>query len=213
MSDRGSSQSDFARRIELVGVLLIALTAVLTAWTAFESSKWGGVMSIEFSQAAATRTESMRASNVANRQTIVDVSLFSSYADAVAGGNDALAAFYSDRFPERLAVAVTAWEATDPLVDPSAPASPFEMPEYVLEASDEADRLEVEASDASSRARAANQRSDNYTVTTVFLASVLLLSALSSKVDNPRLQIALIAIAAVIFVSTGIVVAQFPVEI
>ena len=206
-------QTTFARRVEFVAVLMIALTAVLTAWTAFESSKWGGVMSIEFSQAGATRTESVRASNVANRQTVVDVSLFTSYAEAVANENTLLADFLSDRFPERLGIAVDAWLATEPLQNPDAPATPFDMPEYVLEASEQADQLEVEAAAASQRAREANQRSDNYTVTTVFLATVLLLSALSSKVDNSRLQIALLMIAGVIFVSIGVVVAQFPVEV
>lgn len=206
-------QTTFARRIELVGVLLIALTAVLTAWTAFESSKWGGVMSIEFSQAGAIRTESVRASNLANRQTVVDVSLFTSYAEAVANEDQALADFLSERFPERLSVAVGAWLDTEPLENSDAPATPFDMPEYVLDASLEADRLEADASAASQRAREANQRSDNYTVTTVFLATVLLLSALSSKVDNRNLQVALVAIAAVMFIGIGIVVAQFPVEI
>lgn len=206
-------QSNFARRIELAGVLLIALTAVLTAWTAFESSKWGGVMSIEFSTANATRTESIRQSNLANRQTVVDVSVFTSYVDAVAADDTNLADFYAQRFPDRLAVAVEAWEATDPLEDPDAPATPFDMPEYVLDAADEADRLETEAAAASQRARDSNQRSDNYTVTTVFLATVLLLAALSSKVDNPRLQVALLVTALVIFVAIGIVVASFPVEV
>jgi hypothetical protein len=207
------TQTTFARRVELAAVLMIALTAVLTAWTAFESSKWGGVMSIEFSQAGATRTESVRASNVANRQTVVDVSLFTSYAEAVANENTELEEFLSERFPERLAVAVDSWLATDPLQDPDAPATPFDMPEYVLDASQQADQLEAEAAAASERAREANQRSDNYTVTTVFLATVILLAALSSKVDNPRLQVALLAIAAVIFLAIGVVVAQFPVEI
>lgn len=211
MSDE--PQTTFARRIELVGVLLIALTAVLTAWTAFESSKWGGVMSIEFSTANALRTESVRESNVANRQTIVDVSLFTSYVDAVATGDTRLADFYAERFPDRLAVAVEAWESTRPLEDPDAPASPFDMSEYQLESADDAQRLEAEAAAASQRARDSNQRSDNYTILTVFLATVLLLAALSSKVDNPRLQVTLVVIAAVIFVAIGIVVSQYPVEI
>ncbi len=211
MSDE--PQTTFARRIELVGVLLIALTAVLTAWTAFESSKWGGVMSIEFSTANALRTESVRESNVANRQTIVDVSLFTSYVDAVATGDTRLADFYAERFPDRLAVAVEAWESTRPLEDPDAPASPFDMSEYQLESADDAQRLEAEAAAASQRARDSNQRSDNYTILTVFLATVLLLAALSSKVDNPRLQVTLVITAAVIFVAIGIVVSQYPVEI
>jgi hypothetical protein len=206
-------QTQWARRIEILGVTLIALTAVLTAWSAFESSKWGGVMSIEFSSANASRTESVRASNVANRQTVVDVSLFTAYAEAVATEDELLADFLSERFPDRLAVAMDAWLATEPLQNPDAPATPFDMPEYQLESADEAAALEAQATASSQDARDANQRSDNYTIMTVFLATVLLLAALSSKVDNPRVQIALLAIALVVFIGIGITVSQMPVEI
>lgn len=208
-----TTQTPWARRVEIAGVLLIALTAVLTAWTAFESSKWGGVMSIDFSEANATRTESVRSSNAANRQTVVDVSLFTAYAEAVATGNDQLADFLVERFPDRLALAMDAWLATEPLENPDAPATPFEMPEYVLDAADEAQALETQAAQSSQDARNANQRSDNYTIMTVFLATVLLLAALSSKVDNPRLQIALLVIALALFIGIGTTVAQMPVEI
>ena len=30
-----------ASRLELIGVILLSITAILTAWTAFQSSKWG----------------------------------------------------------------------------------------------------------------------------------------------------------------------------
>src|SRR5919106_1401745 len=110
----------WGRSIELLSVLLIALTAVLTAWSAFEASKWGGVMSIRFAEAGAARTESVRAANQATQQTAIDVGLFTDYADAVARNDERLAAFLSDRFPDRLAVATDPWEATQPLVTPDA---------------------------------------------------------------------------------------------
>ena len=39
-SDRG------VNRIELISVLLIALTAVATAWSAFQASRWGAEMTL-----------------------------------------------------------------------------------------------------------------------------------------------------------------------
>jgi hypothetical protein len=203
----------WARHVELIGVLLIALTAVLTAWTAFESSKWGGVMSIRFSEAGALRTESVRQSNVANRQSLVDVTLFTNYVDAVATDRQDLADFYRDRFPERLEIATAAWLDTDPLTSPDAPGSPFDMPEYELEAAEEATKLERAADDRATSAREANQRGDNYTLTTVFFATVLLLAALSGRVGSPRLQRGLLVTAAIIFIATVSVVSTFPVEI
>ena len=112
-----------------------------------------------------------------------------------------------------MAVATDAWEATRPLVTPDAPATPFEMPEHVVEAREQAEDLELDADDLAAQAREANQRGDNFTITTIFLATVLLLAALSAKVDSPRLQRSLLGIAAAIFVVTGVVIATFPVEI
>ena len=170
-------------------------------------------MSIRFAEAGAARTESVRAANQATQQTAIDVGLFTDYADAVARNDERLAAFLSDRFPDRLAVATDAWEATRPLVTPDAPATPFEMPEYVVEAREQAEDLELDADDLAAQAREANQRGDNFTITTIFLATVLLLAALSAKIDSPRLQRSLLGIAAAIFVVTGVVIATFPVEI
>jgi hypothetical protein len=200
-------------KIELISVILIALTAVFTAWSAFESSKWGGVMSIDFSAANAARTESVRASDEANRQITVDVGLFTSYADALAADEDDLADFYQERFPDRLGVATDAWLATDPLDSPGAPASPFDMEEYRLEASDEAARLAAEADEKAADARQANQRGDNYTITSVFFATAILFAALSSKLRAARLGVGLLALAAMVFVTTAVVIATYPVEI
>jgi hypothetical protein len=205
--------ADRRPQLEVFAVLLVALTAVITAWSAFEASKWGGVMSIRFAEAGAARTESVRATNMAAQQTTVDVGLFTAYADAVAREDDRLAPFLRERFPHRLAVATDAWEATEPLVTPDAPATPFDMPDYVVAARGHAEDLERDADELAQQAREANQRGDNYTLTTIFLATVLLLAALSTKVDNPRVQRMLLVLAAVIFVVTGIVIATYPVEI
>lgn len=212
-ADGGGAEPTWPRRNELLAVLLIALTAILAAWSAFEASKWGGVMSIRFSEANAARTESVRASDLANRYTVVDVGLLTNYIDAIATDDQELADFYRARFPERLAVATDAWLATRPLESDDAPPSPFDMEEYELAPAERAVALQADADDLARRARQANQRGDNYTITSVFLAMVLLLAALAAKVEGVSLQRILLVAASVIFLATGIVVATFPVEI
>ena len=44
--------SRWARTREVVAVVVLSITAILTAWCGFEASKWSGMMSIEFSQAS-----------------------------------------------------------------------------------------------------------------------------------------------------------------
>lgn len=212
-TDTEQPGSRWTFRLELIGVLLVALTAVLTAWSAFQSSKWSGVMAIRFNEAGAARTESVRNSNQANQQIAVDVNLFANFADAVAADDTRLADFYRERFPDRLATAVDAWLATDPLESSDAPASPFDMGEYQVEAQADAEDLETTANQRSTQARKANQTSDDYTITSVFFATAILLSALASKVGRQAFQIGMLAGAAVLLFGTAAVIATFPIEI
>ena len=200
-------------RLELFAVLLMALTAVMTAWSAFEASKWGGVMSIHFAEAGATRTESIRASDQANQQFTVDVSLFTEFADATANGKPELATFYRNRFPDRLAVATDAWLATKPFQNADAPSSPFVMDDYVSAAGEKADALQRQADAKSAAARDANQDGDNYTITSVLFATVILLAALSGKVRTLRNARLLIGLSVVLFLGSVAVIATYPIEI
>ena len=62
---------------ELVAIILISVTTILTARTAFRASKWGGSMSILFSQASTARIDAARFESDANRQASVQIALFS----------------------------------------------------------------------------------------------------------------------------------------
>jgi hypothetical protein len=207
-----SDESRWGFTLELFAVLLMSLTAIATAWTGFQSSKWSGIMSIRFSEAAASRTESVRWSNTAAQEVNLDVSVFVAWVEATAVGNDDLAEFVRDRFPARLQVATDAWLDTDPLGDPSAPTSPFVMDEYAHEAAEEAVRLERLAETKSTEAREANQRSDNYILTTIVFASVIFFAALSSKLRDREARIALLSVAGVAFVGAVAVVLSFPIQ-
>lgn len=72
------------RDVELLAVIVRSLTAILTAWTGFQSSKWSGVMSINFNMAGASRTESVRQANIAGQQVNLDVGVFLAWVEAVA---------------------------------------------------------------------------------------------------------------------------------
>lgn len=200
-------------RIELLSVLLIALTSILTAWAAFQATKWNGEMSIRFNQGSAARTESVRMSNLADRQLTIDVSLMSSFAEAVARDDTLMVEFYQDRFPAHLAVAVEAWLATDPGGPDKPPGTPFEMPEYQIEAAATAERLAGEAEQLAQEAQAAGGRGDRYTMIAVMFASAIMMAALAVKVSKIRLQWTMLGLAAGILLVTVIILATFPVKI
>ena len=131
-------------RIELIATITMALAAILTAWCAFQATKWGGIMSIEFSSANATRIESAKAEGLANTQRSVDVNVYTQWLEAVAGEiaegvippvreagyepqEGTLSAFYFERMRPEFKTALDAWLETDPLNDPAAPPTPFAM--------------------------------------------------------------------------------------
>jgi glycerol uptake facilitator-like aquaporin len=166
---------------EVVATIVLALATLATAWSGYQAARWGGEMSTSYSQAGALRTESNRASNQAGQQAQVDIGIFANWINAFAADNQELANFYQDRFREEFVPAFDAWIATDPVNNPDAPSSPFEMPQYKLQLIDESIRLEKEAEATFAAGAEANQISDEYILTTVILAGVLFLAGIASR--------------------------------
>lgn len=195
---------------ELVAVLLLSVTAILTAWTAFQSSKWSGAMSISFSQASTARIEASRFESNANRQLTIQVNLYTQWVTAVASEDTRLADYLRERFPEPLKAAATAWLELKPLENPDAPATPFEMPEYVQPDAVAAVESDARADAKFQEALDNNQRGDNYTVLTILFAAVLFFAAVSGRVRRNRNAWILLGIAIVVFLGTTITLATFP---
>ena len=202
-----SSSADWR---ELVAVVLISVTTILTAWTAFQASKWGGEMSINFSQASAARIDAARYESNANRQASVQVALFTQWLNAETSSNTDLADFLRDSFPEPLATATSDWldeRATDAQ---AAPQTPFDMPTYVLTDARRAADKQASAEQKSAQALTSNRNSDNYTVLTILFATVLFFAAVSNRVKKPLSSWTLIGVAVVVFMGSVTVLAALP---
>ena len=166
---------------EVIATLVLALATVATAWSGYQSARWGGEQSTSYSQAGALRTESTRASNQAGQLIQIDIGLFTNWINSFTAEDERLSNFYEDRFRDEFQPAFDAWIATDPVNNPDAPESPFSMPEYQVSLVQEADRLEVAAAETFAEGQKANQISDNYILNTVFLASVLFLGGIATR--------------------------------
>ncbi len=206
----------FQSRLELLATVVLAVATVLTAWSAFQSGKWSGVQATAFSEAGAARTESTRASTTGGQLATIDVTLFAQWAQAISTGNTELSEFWSERFRDEFKPAIEAWIGDEDVNDPSSavpPGTPFELDEYVLEDLVESERLANEADDLAAKARQANQRSDNYVLTTVLFASVLLFAGISTKFASDTVKILALGAAIVILIGAAITVLTFPIEI
>ncbi|TCC50732.1 hypothetical protein E0H75_11145 [Kribbella capetownensis] len=198
---------------ELVAVVLLSVTAILTAWSGFQASKWGGAMSISFSQASSARIEASRLEGVANRKMTIQVSLFTQWLQAYQAKDTELTSFLQARFPEPLATTFPIWIQSKPLQNPDAAPTPFELPEYSIPELAQAQQSDARADERFATALRNNQRGDNYTILTVAFATVLFFTALSSRMRRRRYQLALLAMAGLGFAVSAGFLFSFPILI
>jgi hypothetical protein len=197
---------------EVIATLILALATLAAAWSGYQSARWGGEQSTNFSQAGALRTESTRASTTAGQLTQIDIGLFTNWVNAYAVDNQPLVDFYKNRFRPEFEVAFEAWLATDPKNNPEAPKSPFAMPEYSVSEAQEADRLELEASSTYAKGTEANQNSDDYVLNTVILASVLFLAGVQTRIKSVPVRM-IIVILALLILGFGLFnIATYPIH-
>jgi hypothetical protein len=187
--------------IEIVATVLLAVATVGSAWCAYQSARWSGVQSVSFSQAASTRTESVKAFNRATTEVNIDVTVFTQYAYAFADEQLELADFFAENlFDEEFKVAFDWWLAQDPLNNPDAADTPFDHPSYFDNLTRESHDLEIQASEHFQAALDANENSDNYVLNIVFFASALFFAGIESKFRRPAAQISLLTIGTIMFI-------------
>ncbi len=187
------------RRVEMIAAILLSIATVITAWSAYQATRWSGEQAQAYVTASAHRTESVRASTTVNRQVLIDVNVFLGWLDAVRSGHDALAGDIRDRMRDEFRPAFEAWLASAP--EGQLPeGTPFTRPEYVLAAQQESERLEAEAAASFDAGQRANQISDDFVLATVMLASVLFFSGLGGTFDSFRAQMFLLVLAGLMLV-------------
>jgi hypothetical protein len=193
-----------------VAVTLMSLTTILAAWSAFESSKWSGVMSISFSQASSARIEAARYQGDANRAVSIQVGLFTQWVNAYAAESEREADYLASVFPEPLKTSFDAWVLLEPDKNPEVPRTPFSMPEYQLQATADANAADDRADQKFAEALESNQRSDNYTLMAVLFAVVLFFTALSGRARSPRIAAIYLGFALVLFFVSASFLLTFP---
>jgi hypothetical protein len=185
---------------ETVTVVVLSISAVLTAWSGFEASKWGGEMSIAFSRASSQRIEAARDAATADAARAVDLQVFSLWLEAYATGDTELEEFTRERFTDHFAPAFEEWVADRPLQNPDAPRSPFALDSYVPPGEVEAAEADARADDYFAQALVNNQRGDNYTLVTVLFALVLFFGAFAGRFRTERASWTMVGAAYVLLI-------------
>jgi hypothetical protein len=183
--------------MDLLSAAVMAAATVATAYSAYQSSLWNGEQNAHKSRSTAALVRAGKLSNLALQRTAVHVNLFVHWLSALNRDDRRTADFLFARFPEPLRTAAEAWRATMPFDNPEAPASPFDMPQYVLQERSEADRWEQTAQDESAAADSTGAMSNRYLLFTIIYASVLFLAGISGKFKWPAIDLTVLVLGAV----------------
>jgi hypothetical protein len=199
-------------RLEVLATTLLAVAALATAWSTFQSGRWRGEQASDTSKATAARIESSEAHTRAGQLMQIDVATFTQWVNARVGGDPKLSAFYRRRFRSEFQPAFAAWIATHPLTSPAAPTSPFVMPQYRLAQTEQATRLAAVAVARSASAGSANERADNYLLAVVLFATCLFFAGISTRVSSTGQREILLGAGWAIFLATLAWVAVSPIS-
>jgi len=192
-----------AHWIEIFEALLLAIVAVATAWSGYQAAKWGALSAQHYNLASRTTVLSEEKATLAGQDRLYDITTFNAWVAAKVVGKDKLAAFYQRRFRPEYGTAFAAWWKLDPISNPSAPPGPIFMAEYTDANSQESAKLAEEAKGYFENGVSMRETGDNYVKVTVFLATVLFLTALSQRFDIFGPRVAVVAVAfALLVVST-----------
>jgi hypothetical protein len=206
MNPQGSDKAPPAKAVtkpalfEPVGLVLLSLATVGTAWCSFQAASWGGV-SQRFMNLSGVSGRQAAAKELQNSQmALLDVLLFSQYINARASSNDSLARFYADRFRGEAKSAFEAWMATRPFENPNAPAHPFVTNLYQPRLLEDARSAEAESQRFWQQAGEAGRTGRSYVLITVLLASALFCGGTASKFEMLWVRRAVLALGLIAFV-------------
>jgi hypothetical protein len=197
------------RRVEMIAAILLSFATVFTAWSAYQATRWSGDQAGDYTTASALRTESVRASTLANRQVLIDVDTFLNWLDAQQQGDVQLADDLHARMREEFLPAFDAWIASAP-DNVIPPGTPFALPEYELAAEEQAKRLEARAAATFADGTEANETGDDFVLAAVLFASVLFFSGLAGTLDSLKPQVLLLSLAGLMLVGGAIIVVTLP---
>ena len=188
------------RLITIIEAVLLAVVAVLAAYSGFAAAKWSTHASLELAKASAARTQANRADYQGFAVRNFDSSTFEAWFSAYVAGNKKAELVAEHRFRPNFLVAFNAWLKTHPFTNPNAPKGPTYMPEYIQPELAQADAFDARASNNYALGEQAGTNADNYVRTTVFLATVLFLVGISGHFKIRAARIGLVSVGGVILV-------------
>jgi hypothetical protein len=202
--ERGAGHGKYARRreaaIEIAEAFLLAFVAIATAWSGYQSARWDGDSTKLYGTSSRIRILATQDTTRGGQEQVYDATTFNFWLQARLTGNAKLARAYEKRFRPEYRPAFHAWLALHPFVNPRAPAGPILMPQYHNADNDRGAKLNAHATEVFQQGVEARETGEKYVRTTVLLATVLFLIALSQRFGLFKLRVGLLGVSLVLLV-------------
>ena len=196
--------------IEIGEAFLLALVAVATAWSGYQSALWDGRSTKLYGTSSRIRIAATQNTTRGGQEQLYDATTFNFWLQAKLTNNPKLARGYEKRFRPEYRPAFRAWLATNPFSNPSAPAGPIFMPQYHNTHNARGAELNAQASEVFQQGVEARQTGEKYVRTTVLLATVLFLIALSQRFGLFKVRAGLLLVAVALLVIALVSIADYP---
>jgi hypothetical protein len=175
--------------------IIIALVALATAWSGFQAAQWNGHQAELYGEANGLNLEAVNLAASAGQEHLYNTNTLNAWLNANMQGQKQIAQFYECRFLAEYKIAFDAWIKTDPFNNSEAPAGPAYMPGYHSSKMEEAGNLSSEVLSKFNQGTKARAIADDYVLNTVFLATVLVLAAISQRFQIKSIRTGLIILS------------------
>jgi hypothetical protein len=176
------------RVLEILEVALLAVVAIVTAWSGFQAAKWDGRQSELYGHSSRDRFAADAASTLGDQRLAADAGIFTAWLQAHSAGDEGLQTSLAKRFTPDYKIAFEAWLATDPFNRDDAPVGPAVMPEYQNPDIEQAAELNATASKVFDEGTEAREHGEQYVRNTVLFAMVLFLVAIAQRMKDKTLR-------------------------
>ena len=196
--------------IEVGEAFLLAFVAIATAWSGYQAARWDGSSAKLYGESSRIRIQATQNTTRGGQEQVYDATTFNFWLQAKLAGNRRLARAYERRFLPEYRSAFRAWLATRPFVNPRAPAGPIAMPQYRNAQTDLGTKKNALASVVFDSGAHARETGEKYVRTTVLLATVLFLIALSQRFGLLKVRVGMLSVALVLLVFCAVEIIRYP---
>ena len=196
--------------LEVGEAILLAIVAIATAWSGYQSALWDGRSAKLYGTSSRIRIVASQSETRGGQEQVYDGTTFNFWLREKLSGDTPLAQAYQKRFRFEYRPAFYAWLATNPFTNPHAPPGPLYMPQYRNALLERGARLDKQAAHVFEKGSNARETGDKYVRTTVLLATVLFLIAVSQRFGLFKVRIGMLSVALVLLAISLTSIATYP---